>query len=251
MKSQDKVSEAAFFDGIAEAGEYDALTQRAYDRLVLFFERFIKPEPGEKLIDLGCGTGAFTKELKKFSLNITAVDLSQNAVSSAKKDNPGYSAICSDIEKLSFADESFDVVVFSAVLHHFKDFSRCASEAYRVLKKGGRFYAFDPNMRNPFMRIYRSARSGKGRRALRPVGPEASPYTVNERLLSKEELEKAFKEAGFSASVLAVSGIELRQANRGIFDRFLTFYNLLERGMASLPLARYYGSHLITYGVKT
>ena len=239
MKSQDKVSEAAFFDGIAQAGEYDALAQRAYDRLVLFFERFIKPEPGERLIDLGCGTGAFTKELKKFSLNMTAVDLSQGAVSSAKKNDPGCFAICSDIEKLSFADESFDIVVFSAVLHHFKDFSKCASEAYRVLKKGGRFFAFDPNIKNPFMKVYRSARSVSG-----------STHTVNERLLSKEELEKIFKEAGFSVSVLAISGIELRQANRGIFDKFLFFYNLLERGMALLPPARYYGSHLITYGVK-
>jgi len=236
---QNKHAEADFFDDITRIGKYDALTQRAYDRLVLFFEKFIQPEAEEKVLDLGCGTGAFTEQLKRFDLDLTGVDISRNAVGFAKKMNPDIKFVVSDIERLGFKDGYFDVVIFSAVLHHFEDFSKCASEAYRVLRKGGRFFAFDPNVRNLFMRVYRNMRF-----------ISRSTHTINERLLSKEELERVFKEARFSVSVIAASGIELKQANRGIFDKFLFLYNLLERGSVHIPLPQYYGSHLITYGIK-
>ncbi len=238
-KTQDKRAEADFFDQATADGRYDAFTQKAYDRLLLFFEKFVRPKAGEKVLDLGCGTGAFTEQLKRFGLDLTGADISGNALDLAKKINPDIKFAASDIERLSFKDGHFDIVVFSAALHHFGDFSGCASEARRVLKKEGRVFAFDPNIRNPLMRIYRNIHSAGG-----------TDITVNERLLSAEELEKTLTKAGFSVSVIAASGIELRRKDRGIFDGLLPLYNILERGLAYTPLARRYGSHLITYGYK-
>lgn len=238
---QNKRAEVDFFDEFTKRARYDVLTQKAYDRLISFFERSIQPKPGEKVLDLGCGTGAFTEQLKRFELDLTGADISRNAIKLAKKMNPNINFVVSDIERLTFKDEYFDIVIFSAVLHHFRDFSRCASEAYRVLRRKGRFFTFDPNIRNPIIGLYRKIGS--------MVSIKQS-HTINERLLSKEELERVFKKAGFSVSVFATSGIELKEIDKKIFKKFLFLYNLLERGLVNLPLSKSHGSHLITFGIK-
>ena len=70
----DASKELSFFDHFAdEHGEYDVLGERAYRRFLSVFGSLVSPQKGEHCLDLGCGSGAFTRRLSAFGLDLTAV----------------------------------------------------------------------------------------------------------------------------------------------------------------------------------
>lgn len=94
-----------------------------------------------KILALGCGTGAELDFLSKLG-DVTGVDYSMEAVSFCKKSF--HNVIQGNAEKLSFPDESFDLVVAFDVLEHINDDRKAVSEINRVLKKNGLFYMTVP-----------------------------------------------------------------------------------------------------------
>jgi len=77
---QDRAREAEFFDQFeAEHGEYDVLDEAAYARIIARLRRSVQPRAGMTGIDLGCGTGAFTKRLQPLLL-MTGVDISPRSI---------------------------------------------------------------------------------------------------------------------------------------------------------------------------
>ena len=103
---------------------------------------------------------------------------------------PGLELIEGDAENLPFANESFDGVLLSGLVHHFPDPRRLAVEVRRVLKPGGRFVAFDPNRMNPFMWLYRDRASP----FYSPVG-----VTENERPILACAGRRSLPQRGFPA----------------------------------------------------
>src|SRR2546422_791786 len=72
VTSMNKKIESSFFDEFeSKYGDYDVLGELAYSRLLKKFQETIAPRAGERCIDLGCGTGAFTRRLNKFGLQLT------------------------------------------------------------------------------------------------------------------------------------------------------------------------------------
>jgi 2-polyprenyl-3-methyl-5-hydroxy-6-metoxy-1,4-benzoquinol methylase len=106
--------------------------------------------PAMSVLELGCGTGYFTKELVKTGGRITAIDISDDLLSLAKQ--AVRSGNCEfrieNAYDMNFSDGSFDSVVGSSVLHHL-ELDDALSECYRVLKPGGSMYFTEPNMLNP------------------------------------------------------------------------------------------------------
>lgn len=106
--------------------------------------------PGIIVLELGCGTGYFTKEMIHTGAFITAIDISPDLLKIAEEN------VTSDLiffreenaYSMSFDDATFDTVVGSSVLHHL-DIKKALSEIYRVLKPGGTLYFTEPNMMNP------------------------------------------------------------------------------------------------------
>ena len=124
--------EIEFFDRFAaDHGEYDVLAAATYDRLTGLFEERIQPRSGEHCIDLGCGTGAFTTHLARFHLERTGMDISPMSVQRANERSNGARFVGGDITKTNLPEASFDIVVYSGVLHHFD--SRASRE--RVLQE--------------------------------------------------------------------------------------------------------------------
>ncbi|MFT9598137.1 class I SAM-dependent methyltransferase [Mesobacillus sp.] len=101
------------------------------------------PRKGEKALDLGCGTGIYSIWLARMGLNVSGVDISSNMLEIAKEKTIASSLnidyVQSDIQKLPFDDETFDLIVANIVLEFVKDPEAVVNEAIRVLKKGGRF----------------------------------------------------------------------------------------------------------------
>jgi len=107
-------------------------------------------QPQDRVLELGCGTGYFTKELIKTNAHIVAIDISDNLLNEAKS-----TIVAKNVEfllenayQMSFHDNIFDSVVGSSVLHHL-DISSALNEIHKVLKPGGTIYFTEPNMMNP------------------------------------------------------------------------------------------------------
>jgi SAM-dependent methyltransferase len=99
-----------------------------------------------KILDAMCGPGQATAFLKKQGASqITGLDISNNMVKTYIARNPGCSGQQGSVTALPFPEESFDVVVISAGLHHLHPYlDEGLREIYRVLKKGGVFCFWEP-----------------------------------------------------------------------------------------------------------
>jgi ubiquinone/menaquinone biosynthesis C-methylase UbiE len=119
-----------------------------WERRVKMLTELIKPE--NTALELGCGTGYFTKEIAKTGANIVAIDISPELLAIAKNNVPytNVSFVEENAYNMTFEDCRFDYITGSSVLHHL-DIGKAISEIYRVLKKGGIIAFTEPNMMNP------------------------------------------------------------------------------------------------------
>ena len=91
---------------------------------------------GKKVLELGCGTGIFSEFFQETGATVFAIDVSYSFLLQVQKRNSKIITVTSDAQRLPFADEAFDAIVGSSVLHHL-ELQRCLPEIYRVLKPGG------------------------------------------------------------------------------------------------------------------
>jgi SAM-dependent methyltransferase len=96
----------------------------------------LRPKPGERLLDLGCGNGTLTAELVEAGHDVVGVDASAEQVAAARA--LGLDARVMDGHALDFADE-FDAVLSNAALHWMREPDRVIDGVWRALKRGGRF----------------------------------------------------------------------------------------------------------------
>lgn len=242
MGPQDKDAEKRFFDEFAGHGAYDVFDERGYKRLMKELFDLVEPLRGQTFLDIGCGTGAFTQRLADLAMEGVGLDISRQNLRVASRHLPQISFLAGDTELLPFPDNQFDLVTFSGILHHLPRLEGSLEEGLRVLKPGGRLFAYDPNGRNPAMWLYRSPNS--------PLSSREG-ITVNERLLSKEELESSLAAAGFVDVISqGVSGITYKYVAGFLARKMLALYNLADVLLDKSGLARHIGSFLITFGRK-
>lgn len=100
---------------------------------------WLDAQPGERILDLGCGDGQLTVRLAATGAQVTGADLSPEMVAAARA--RGLDAQTANAEALPFADSSFDAVFSNAALHWVRDHDAMQAQVHRVLKPGGRFVA--------------------------------------------------------------------------------------------------------------
>jgi len=96
----------------------------------------LAPEPGERVLDLGCGDGALTERLVAAGCSVVGIDSSAAQVTAARA--RGLDARVGRGESLPFEGE-FDAVFSNAALHWIRDADAVVKSVYRALKPGGRF----------------------------------------------------------------------------------------------------------------
>ncbi len=106
----------------------------------------------KSLLEVGCGDGRLTALLADKVQEITAIDPDASGIESARTNIPGVSFQVGSGENLDFADESFDIVLFSYSLHH-QDCVKALSEAHRVVRHNGQILILEPTHDGEFTKI--------------------------------------------------------------------------------------------------
>jgi SAM-dependent methyltransferase len=100
-----------------------------------------RPEPGDRALDVACGTGAVAQEMARRVRpggGVTGLDLSPEMLEVARRKLPEVNLEEGRAEALPFEDGAFDVVTCQFGLMFFDDRSKALREMRRVLRPGGR-----------------------------------------------------------------------------------------------------------------
>jgi SAM-dependent methyltransferase len=107
-------------------------------------------------LDVGCGTGVLARRLGDAGYEMVGVDPSEGMLRVLRACAPGLEAVQASGTALPFADDSFDLVLTVAVMHHIaqpQDVRATLGEMVRVLRPSGRVLVWDHNPRNPYWRL--------------------------------------------------------------------------------------------------
>ncbi len=100
----------------------------------------LAPQPGERILDLGCGTGHLTARLAEAGAAVVGIDNSAAMIEQARREYPALHFETADARTFAFA-EPFDAVFSNAALHWVRPPEPVIACVRRALKPGGRFVA--------------------------------------------------------------------------------------------------------------
>lgn len=110
-------------------------------------------EPGQRVLDAGCGMGRYTFELAERGLVVEGLDLSQGMLDRMREFDAGQWNLtlhCGDLlDPPSDLIGRFDAVIGFFTLHHLPDVERSFQAIFSLLKPGGRTAFLEPNPYNP------------------------------------------------------------------------------------------------------
>ena len=132
-----EVEGAKDFTGSGEA--YDRFMGRYSQLLAPPFADFCGVTQGQRLLDVGCGPGAFTAVAadRLGAASVVAVDPSPSFVAACRERHPGVDVRLAAAEALPLPDDTVDRAVAQLVMHFVSDAPRSVEEMSRVVRPGG------------------------------------------------------------------------------------------------------------------
>lgn len=185
-------------------------------------------------LDVGCGTGVLAARLAGAGYQMTGVDPSDGMLDVMRAGAPQVEAVPGSGTALPFADDSFDLVMCVAVMHHVADpaaVRETLGEMVRVLRPGGRVVVWDHNPRNPYWS-----------RLMAKVPQD----TGEERLIPEQEVISGLVDGG---------GVVVRSTQLGMVPEFVPPAALraaaaAERVVERTPLVRRLAAHNVVLATK-
>ncbi len=116
---------------------YDNFMGRYSIRLAPLFAEFAGMRAGQRVLDVGAGTGALSTELERLGAEVAAADPSPSFVVALERRLPGIEVRAAPAEELPWPDESFDAALAQLVLTFMTDAPAGVAEMRRVVRPGG------------------------------------------------------------------------------------------------------------------
>jgi demethylmenaquinone methyltransferase/2-methoxy-6-polyprenyl-1,4-benzoquinol methylase len=119
---------------------------RLWKRRVL---RLAHAHPGERALDLCCGTGDLALALAKQGAEVTGLDFSEPMLQVAREkskfidQNSKIDFVCGDAQRIPFPDDTFDILTIGYGLRNLSDLDAGLRDMLRVTKPGGRLVALE------------------------------------------------------------------------------------------------------------
>jgi SAM-dependent methyltransferase len=168
------------------------LAPPAYERRLALLRDELRP--GERVLDLGCGEGAFTGEIAAAGASVVGVEVAEAALRRARARLPEIDFRRAPFEgPLPLQDASVDLVWATEVIEHVADTARWLSEVRRVLVPGGRLLLTTPD--HPRLAL-----------ALRGVEPYSEPLGDHLHLYTRRSLRDTLRDAGFEQVTVRRAG---------------------------------------------
>ena len=146
------------------------------------------PQRGAKLLDIGCGNGAFLQQMQQLGWEVAGLDFDAEAVRACQA--AGIPAVQGTIETADFAASSFDAITLSHVIEHLYDPIAVLQQCVRLLKPGGQFYIETPNLDSIGHRRYQEHWRGlEPPRHLMLFNPQSLQYVCEQADLQFEGLK--------------------------------------------------------------
>ncbi|MBN3896864.1 MAG: methyltransferase domain-containing protein [Nostoc sp. NOS(2021)] len=102
--------------------------------------KLLNPQPGESILDLGCGTGQLTEKIAQAGAEVMGVDYASEMIEKARQNYPHIRFDVADARNFQ-VDKLLDAVFSNAVLHWVKEADSAIASIHQSLKPGGRFVA--------------------------------------------------------------------------------------------------------------
>ena len=208
---------------------------------------------GDRLLDIGCGDGAFTMILGEHFREAHGIDVQDNYLArfrNAAKDQSRFVIWNMSAAAMSFPDNHFDTIVTIETLEHIPDLTGAAREIGRVLKPGGELLITVPNRWFPFenhgMRI--GTRQIGGRVFLLPYLPWLHRRWALARVFTVRDLDSLFVKNGLRRQAVDYAWPTFEHGGNRYQRHLKPLFGLM-RLMESSPL-RMFGSSVITRYLK-
>jgi len=119
--------------------EYEHFMGRWSERLAKPFLDFAGIQPGERVLDVGCGTGVLTAALAETGAQAIGIDASEAYLDGARRyrSHPNIAYELGDVRRMRFVDGSFDACVSTLVLDIIPEAEQVVAEMQRVVRPGG------------------------------------------------------------------------------------------------------------------
>jgi trans-aconitate methyltransferase len=101
---------------------------------------FLKPQQGERILDLGCGTGQLTAKIAEMGAEVLGIDADRGMIAEAKANYPTLQFMVADARNFQ-VDTPYAAIFSNAALHWIKPPELAIQCMYRALQPGGRFVA--------------------------------------------------------------------------------------------------------------
>jgi SAM-dependent methyltransferase len=170
-------------------GPYQNVTETLIDIHERVIER-LAPEPGDRWLDLACGTGAMAERARAAGASVTGLDLAPDLIATAKEraDELGLDIeyVVGDAERMEFPDASFDKVSSTCGIMFTPDHEASARELARVTAPGGRIALANWTPTGGLAKMF------KVMAPYQPAPPPSSPFDWGDESRVRELLGESF-----------------------------------------------------------